>query len=130
MREGIAGIAATGADMGSAYYLCILARACGERGDLDEGLALLDQAFNSLGKSGSKYQLPELLRTKGELISRLRPQDDAAESWLHKSLAVAREQRMRSSELRTALALARHYAHQGRDQEARTPSRPYPCFVH
>ena len=65
MREGIAAIAATGADMGTAYYLCMLARACGERGDADEGLALIDQAFNNLGKSGSKYQLPELLRTKG-----------------------------------------------------------------
>jgi predicted ATPase len=43
MRMGIAGIAATGADMGMAYYLCVLARNCGERGDESEGLALLER---------------------------------------------------------------------------------------
>ena len=79
MREGIAAIAETGADMGMAYYLCALARACGERGEASEGLALLEQAFDTLAKSNSTYQLPELLRTKGELLSRLDPADEAAE---------------------------------------------------
>ena len=64
MREGIATIAGTGADMGMAYYLCALARACGEHGEASEGLALLERAFDTLAKSGSSYQLPELLRTK------------------------------------------------------------------
>ena len=73
MRQGIAGIAATGADMGMAYYLCILARDCGQRGDASEGLALLERAFDNLAKSTSKYQLPELLRTKGELLSAAGP---------------------------------------------------------
>ena len=79
MRDGIAGIAETGADMGMAYYLCILARRCGERGEASEGLALLEKAFDTLAKTDSKYQLPELLRTKGELLSRLDPQTSARE---------------------------------------------------
>ena len=35
-----------------------------------KGLPLLERAFDTLAKSGSNYQLPELLRTKGELLSR------------------------------------------------------------
>ncbi|MER8709765.1 AAA family ATPase [Mesorhizobium sp. M1088] len=119
MRLGIAGIAATGADMGMAYYLCILARNCGERGDASEGLALLAQAFDTLGKSTSKYQLPELLRTRGELVSVLDPTDEAAESWFQQSLTAARDQGAKSSELRAALRLTRLYAGQGRNDKAR-----------
>ena len=36
IRDGISGITLTGADMGMAYYLCLLARTCGERGDASE----------------------------------------------------------------------------------------------
>jgi predicted ATPase len=130
MRLGIADIAATGADMGMAYYLCILARNCGERGDASEGLALLEQAFDILGKSTSKYQLPELLRTRGELLSALDPTDEAAESWFQQSLAAASDQGARSSELRAALRLSRLYAGQGRDDKARRILAPvYAGFV-
>jgi class 3 adenylate cyclase/predicted ATPase len=119
MRLGIAGIAATGADMGMAYYLCILARNCGERGDAIEGLALLEQAFDTLGKSTSKYQLPELLRTRGELLSALDPANEAAENLFQQSLTAARDQGAKSSELRAALGLGRLYVGQSRDEKAR-----------
>ena len=119
MRLGIAGIAATGADMGMAYYLCILARTCGERGDAIEGLALLEQAFDTLGKSTSKYQLPELLRTRGELLSALDPANEAAENLFQQSLTAARDQGAKSSELRAALGLGRLYVGQSRDEKAR-----------
>jgi len=118
MREGIAAIAATSADMGTAYYLCALARACGERGEASEGLALLQQAFDTLAKSGSSYQRPELLSTKGELLSRLDPGDDAVEGSFRQSLAVAREQGARLAELRAALRLARLWSDRGRECEA------------
>lgn len=118
MREGIAAIAATSADMGMAYYLCVLARACGERGEASEGLALLQQAFDTLAKSGSSYQRPELLSTKGELLSRLDPGDDAVEGSFRQSLAVAREQGARLAELRAALRLARLWSDRGRESEA------------
>jgi predicted ATPase len=119
MQEGIATIAGTGADMGMAYYLCTVARACGEHGDASEGLELLERAFDILDKSTSKYQLPELLRTRGELLSALDPTDESAESWFQQSLTAARDQGATSSELRAALRLARLYVSQSRDDEAR-----------
>ncbi|RWC46479.1 MAG: adenylate/guanylate cyclase domain-containing protein [Mesorhizobium sp.] len=129
MRDGIAAIAATGADMGMAYYLCALARACGERGEASEGLALLEQAFDTLTKSGSSYQLPELLSAKGELLSRLDQGDDAIEGSFRQSLAAAREQGARLAELRAALRLARLWSDRGRESEARDLLAPaYAAF--
>ncbi|MGX5825866.1 ATP-binding protein [Mesorhizobium sp. 43Arga] len=129
MREGIAAIAVTGADMGMAYYLCALARACGERGEASEGLALLEQAFDALAKSDSKYQLPELLSAKGELLSRVDSRDDAVEGSFRQSLAAAREQGAKLAELRSALRLARLWSVRGRGSEARDLLAPaYAAF--
>jgi predicted ATPase len=123
MREGTAVIAGSGADMGMAYYLCALAGVCGERLP-SEGLALLEQAFDTLAKTGSTYQLPELLRTKGELLLSLDPRTDDAESCFRRSLAVAHDQGTRSSELRAALQLARLYVDRKRHDEARDVLTP------
>ncbi|TPM29184.1 adenylate/guanylate cyclase domain-containing protein [Mesorhizobium sp. B2-3-5] len=129
MRDGIAAMAATGADMGMAAYLCALARACGERGEASEGLAVLEQAFDTLAKSGSTYQLPELLSAKGELLSRLDPRGDAAEDPLRQSLAAAREQGAILAELRAAFRLAGLWANHGRRKEARELLAPvYAAF--
>jgi class 3 adenylate cyclase/predicted ATPase len=119
MRKGIGAIAATGADMGMACYLGVLARACGEHGEAKEGLAVLERAFDNLAKSDSKYQLPELLCTKGELLSRLDPRDDASESCFLQSLTTARDQGTKWPGLRAALHLARLYVGQRRESEAR-----------
>ncbi|WP_245519450.1 MULTISPECIES: adenylate/guanylate cyclase domain-containing protein [unclassified Mesorhizobium] len=129
MREGIAAMAATGADMGKAAYLCALGRACAERGEAGEGLAVLDQAFDTLAKSGSTYQLPELLNAKAELLSRLNPRGDAAEDLLRQSLAAAREQGAMLAELRAACHLAGLWANRGRDNDARELLAPvYAAF--
>ena len=114
MREGIAVISGTGADMGTACYLCALAQAYGMQGEAEEGLAVLDRGFATLTKSGSTYQLPELLRTKGELLFSLDPADEGAQGWLSRSLVAAREQGARASELRAALRLAQFFVENGR----------------
>ena len=48
MREGIEIISGTGADMGSACYLCALAQACGAKGEAEEGLAVFDRGFAAI----------------------------------------------------------------------------------
>jgi predicted ATPase len=117
MREGIAAISATGAAMGMPYFLCILARACGDAGEAGEGLEQIERALG-IAESGAKYQLPELLRTKGELLLRLNPRDEAAEGWFQQSLTTAREEGAKSNELRAALSVARLYRAQARNEEA------------
>jgi predicted ATPase len=119
LREGIGTIVATGADMGMASYLIVLARACGENGEVNEGLALLERASDNLGRSDSNYQLPELLRTKGELLSQMDPRDSASESCFQQSLTTARAQGTKLSELKAALHLVRLYISQRRESEAR-----------
>jgi class 3 adenylate cyclase/tetratricopeptide (TPR) repeat protein len=121
MREGLAAITATGAAV-DLNNLCVLARACGEH-EISEGLILLERAL-VIAESGAKYQLPELLRTKGELLLRLNPRDDTAEDWFQQAVAMARDDGTKSLELRAALSLARLYWAQDRYEEARDVLSP------
>lgn len=124
MRKAVEGIAATGAEAGMNFYLCVLAHAYGELGDASEGLTLLEKAFGIIAKSGTRHLLPELLRTKGELLSRLRAQDDAVEEWFRQSLTAARSESTKLPELRAATSLARLYMDRGRDKESRSLLNP------
>jgi len=117
MRDGIAAISATGAAMGMPYFLCTLARACGEAGDIDEGLRLIESALG-IAETGAKYQLPELLRIKGELLLHVKSQEDAVAKCFQQSLSVARHQGTKASELRASLSLGRLYRAHGNNKEA------------
>jgi class 3 adenylate cyclase/predicted ATPase len=124
MREGLAAIRATGAAMGVQHFLCVLARACGASGRAAEGLALLEDALKFVAETGAKYQFPELLRTKGELLLRLDPHDDSAEHLFRQAVSMAREEGTKSLELRAAVSLAQLYRGQGHDMEARDVLSP------
>jgi predicted ATPase len=117
MRDALAAITATGAEVALQYYLCILAQA-GEEKDASGGLALLERAL-TIAESGARYQLPELLRTKGELLLRINPRDDAAEHWFQLAVTTARDEGTKSLELRAAISLAQLYWAQDRNEEAR-----------
>ena len=122
MREALAAITATGAEVALQYYLCILAQS-GEEREASEGLDVLERAL-AVAEAGAKYQLPELLRTKGELLLRLDPRDNAAEHWFRLAVATARDQGTKSLELRAALSLARMYCAQSRSERARDVLSP------
>jgi tetratricopeptide (TPR) repeat protein len=117
MREALEAITATGAGVGHQHSLCILAQT-GEEREASEGLGLLERAF-AIAEAGARYQLPELLRTKGELLLRLNSRDDAAEHWFQLALREARDQGAKSLELRAALSLARFYWARKRHEKAR-----------
>jgi predicted ATPase len=119
MRDALEATAATGAEAGMHYDLCILAQTYGELGDPNEGLTILVKAFDLAAESGTKHMVSELLRTKGELLSRLDPHDGVAEQWFQKSLGMARADGTKSTELRAATSLARFYVDQGRGKEGR-----------
>ncbi|MCA1444231.1 hypothetical protein I6F07_29365 [Ensifer sp. IC4062] len=119
MRNALEATAATGAEAGLHYELCVLALAYGELGEAREGLTLLEKAFGIAAKSGTKHLLPELLRTKGELLSRLEPAGGAAERWFRTSLRMACAEGAKSTELRAATSLARLYLDQERNDEVR-----------
>ena len=122
MREALAAITATGAAVGLQDYLCVLAQACGECGEASEGLDLLERAL-SIAEAGAKYRLPELLRTKGELLLRQNPRDDTAESWFQRAVTMARDEGTKSLELRAASASRGCIATAGATERLATCSR-------
>jgi predicted ATPase len=124
MREGIAGIRATGAAMGLQYFLGVLAEGYAAAGRPAEGMAVLEEALEFTADTGAEYQYPELLRTKGELLLRLDPGDPSAEDWLRLSLVKAREEGTRMLELRAAVSLAGFLRDDGEYNQARDVLEP------
>jgi len=57
-------------------------------------------------------------------LSRLQPRDEAVEKWFRKSLAMARSDGAKSTELRAAMNLACLYIDQGRDKEGQNLLAP------
>jgi class 3 adenylate cyclase len=124
MREGIAAIRATGAAMGLQHFLCILAQGYAACGMISEGMAVIEEALKFAADTSAKYEYPELLRTKGELLLRLDPGDRFAEDWLRLSLAAAHEEGTKMLELRSATRLARLTLDHGEDAQARNILEP------
>lgn len=70
------------------------------------------------GGSGELFQMPELLRVKGALLSSMKSTHDEAERCFRESLDLARIQGAGSYELRTATDLAALLADQGHRKKA------------
>jgi predicted ATPase len=120
MRRGIAAATATGARLWEPFHLGLVAEALAFAGQVDQGLAELDQALGRSTEFGEKWADAELHRLRGELVCRLpRPALDKAESFFRAALSIAREQGTAGLELRTATSLARLCRQSGRRGEAR-----------
>jgi predicted ATPase len=120
IRDGMAAFEATGARHYTPFFLTLLAEALALAGKIEEGLAALDDALAQAAISGASGWDAEIHRLRGELTSRLPYPDPAnAEDSFRTALAIAREQGTRGYELRAATSLARLWAAQGRQGEAR-----------
>jgi predicted ATPase/DNA-binding winged helix-turn-helix (wHTH) protein len=100
-----------------------LALAYAGLGRLDEALGALEDAVASAGEgeNGQVWYVPELLRTKGEVLLLQAPDQSAlaAEDCFNQAGKMAREQDALFWELRIALSLARLRVSQNRHYEAR-----------
>ena len=127
LQEGIAGmrsarqsVRATGAVMGLPLFLASLTRAHTKAGEVEEGLAVVEEAIEFVVKSGERVSEAELHRVKGALLLARTPADPAgAETAFRDALEVARCQSAKSLELRAATSLARLWQQQGRRKEGR-----------
>jgi predicted ATPase len=120
MRRGIAAATATGTRNFEPFHRGLVAEALALGGEVEEGLAELDQALARSTESGQKWADAELRRLRGDLLCRLpRPDLNNAESSFRSALSIAREQGTRGFELRAARSLARLLGDQGRREEAR-----------
>jgi predicted ATPase len=118
LRSGSAAYRATGAELWMPRYFALLARACEIAGQIEEGLAQLDDALNIVERTGVRLLAAELNRHKGQLLLR-QGHSDAAEELYRKALSIAEEQGAKLWELRAAASLARLCRDQGRPAEAR-----------
>ena len=67
MCQGLAALRALGADIGSTYWVGLLAEKYGKNGQAAEGLAVLAEAFSLVEKNGERWWEAELYRLKGML---------------------------------------------------------------
>jgi hypothetical protein len=97
-----------------------LAEILGQTGQVEQGLAVIDEVIENINPSGAFWTMPELLRVKAELeFTRTGLEAaTAVERTLQQSLDCARQQGALSWELRTAISLARLKVQQGRRDEA------------
>ena len=142
LRQGLATVRLGGQELGSPYFMGLLAEACGTAGRIDEGLAVVAEALTIGQRCGERFYDAELYRLRGELtlagaggwglgggspspqapsFKPLAPSgvEREAEECFHRALAVARQQQAKSLELRAATSLARLWRTQNKEVEAR-----------
>ena len=117
LRRGLAAYRATAAETWMSHYTALLARACEIAGQIEEALALLDDALQIVDRTGERWLGAELYRHKGDLLLR-QGHPEAAEELYRKALGIAREQEARLWELRAAVSVAQVRRDQGRRTEA------------
>jgi predicted ATPase len=109
---------ATGAEAFRPHNIALLAEAYGVAAQIEEGLALLDEALQIVERTGARWIEAELYRHQGQLLIRQGDSEAAGETY-HKALGIAQEQEAKMWELRAAMSLARLRRDQGRRAEAR-----------
>jgi len=88
-----------------------------------EALRMIDDAIAQIGDHGESFDMPEMLRVKGDILARSgKPAE--AESQFQKSLALSRKQCALGWELRGAVSLGRVWHEIGRAGEARSLIAP------
>jgi DNA-binding SARP family transcriptional activator len=123
MRSGLATRRAKGSWCSASGMLGALAQAIGAGGQLEEALAVTQEAFDFVEASGERNWEPELHRLRAELLA-AQGNVGGAEQSLHRALEVARELGTVSWELRAALDLARLWNTKGKAEEARALIAP------
>jgi tetratricopeptide (TPR) repeat protein len=119
IREGTTAWQGTGAIFGTTAQLIILTETCLLGGQIEEGLQVVDRGLALVERTGARPNEADLYWLRGELLLARGGDPLEAEAWFRKAMEVAREQEARSYELRAATSLAKLWAGQGKQQEAR-----------
>jgi predicted ATPase len=120
MREGFGLLDEIGFRVFQPFSATLLAEVEAEGGGVEAGLKLLNAALISIERTGERWFEAEVNRVRGDLLLRLkRPDNTGAEAAYTRAVEIARKQRARTFELRTALSLARFYHVTGRIDNVR-----------
>jgi predicted ATPase len=119
ITSGITSLRSTGAILYEPRHLWFLAKAYAELGQPDDARRCIDDAIDKVERSKEKWCEAEVHRIAGEIaLKSLAPGPEEAEAYFDRALAVARQQRAKSWELRAAMSMARLWRDQGKRQQA------------
>src|SRR5262249_19808887 len=109
IRASLQALHAARNKLGSPYFLALLAETLEEAGQLEQGLATVDEALDFVRLTGERWWAAELHRLKGELLLKTDSgsQPTEAEECFQQALEIARLQLAKSWELRAVMSLAR-----------------------
>jgi predicted ATPase len=120
MRKGLAdSTLAMGADEPPATLSIHFASIYRDHQQPENSLPFLNTALQHGGENGLRLLEPELVRLKGKLLLLRDEPDDAVEAIFLQAVDLAREQQVRSLELRAVMSLARLWQSQGKTEAAR-----------
>jgi class 3 adenylate cyclase/predicted ATPase len=117
MEQGWANWQALGAKLATAQATLRLAEACAKAGRIAAGLDWIKLAAKHARTFHERLLAAEIHRVHGELLLERAATGDA-EACLRRSIEIARRQKAKSLELRTAMVLAQLWQHQGQRQAA------------
>jgi len=125
MRDGLAAIDVTGAEVGLPYFLALLGEALGKAGKPDAGLVEIDRALSTAYRRSQHFQLSEIQRLKGELLGQLsKSRLHEAEVCFREAIKVAEEQGAKLPKLQATMGLAKLLAGKGEAAQARALLQP------
>jgi predicted ATPase len=120
IESGIAAYRAIGSTVTLPLYLCGLASAYAETGNINEAGRCIAEAVKAMETTKERQWEAEICRVAGEIALRSsQPDLDAAQAHFERALKVARAQQTKSLELRAAMSMARLRRDQGKRNEAR-----------
>jgi class 3 adenylate cyclase/tetratricopeptide (TPR) repeat protein len=119
ITSAITSLRSTGATLYEPQHLWHLAIAYAELGQLDDAWRCIGDAIEKVERSKEKWGEAEVHRIAGEIaLKSLAPNPEKAEAYFDRALAVARQQRAKSWELRAAMSMARLWRDQGKRDQA------------
>jgi predicted ATPase len=123
--SGITAYRATGANFALPFYLPHLAPAHAALGQFEEAWRRIGEAMTAAETTKETWCEADTHRRAGELTL-MSPEPDAAKAQAHfeRAIAVAREQKAKSGELRAAMSMARLWRERGKRQQARNLLAP------
>ncbi len=118
IHEGLEGMRSEGVLLNCSETFGYLAEAQAKAGNLEKGLATVDEAFTFIERTEERYWEAELYRMKGELLLKT-GEETEAETNFYNAIAIARKQSAKSLELRAVISLYRLWQLQGKKAQAK-----------
>jgi adenylate cyclase len=107
MRRGLTLSDNTGTKLWRPHWLGLIAEALVKGEQLDEALAVIDEAIATSHETGQRFSQPELYRTKGEVLIKRAAEPEETAACFDKALTLARQQQSNAWELRIVRTMAR-----------------------